>query len=503
MSEVPHYVLYEHAVGYALMKIKEFEDAGLIIQEVDASIADVSKFSGIVKLAAFDPFKNTEAALENANAISEGLAHADLINFLESSLPQKKKKLILGVNDSKLAGSLTEANVGIKLVFGGVVTEILRGVRVHFAHLAKDLPHHSLAKAQLSLGHSYSRGKVKFDVHRVDNMVIQSIALLDQLDKDINLFGMRIREWYSYHYPELFKLVPDQYKYARLAVTILDRNKMHENENLLTEITEILDGDEEKANEVVEAARTSMGMDISDLDLVNIERFASRVASLTEYRQRLHEYIKDRMNSCAPSLSALIGEQVGARLISHAGSLTNLAKYPASTVQILGAEKALFRALKTRSATPKYGLLFHSSFIGRASAKNKGRISRFLANKCTIASRIDCFSEVPVPTFGEFLKGQVEERLKYFETGEVPQKNLDVMVKAQEEAKVVQEKVLKKRKKAAKKAKKILEQAQGEGSETVEKAKKRPAEPTAEEEEVVEKPKKKKKKAKKEDEMEE
>ncbi|PIO65435.1 NOP5NT domain protein [Teladorsagia circumcincta] len=358
MSEVPHYVLYEHAVGYALMKIKEFEDAGLIIQEVDASIADVSKFSGIIKLAAFDPFKNTEAALENANAISEGicnpeyllsgLAHADLINFLESSLPQKKKKLILGVNDSKLAGSLTEANVGIKLVFGGVVTEILRGVRVHFAHLAKDLPHHSLAKAQLSLGHSYSRGKVKFDVHRVDNMVIQSIALLDQLDKDINLFGMRIREWYSYHYPELFKLVPDQYKYAKLAVTILDRNKMHENENLLAEITEILDGDEEKAAEVVEAARTSMGMDIADLDLVNIERFASRVASLTEYRQRLHEYIKDRMNSCAPSLSALIGEQVGARLISHAGSLTNLAKYPASTVQILGAEKALFRALKTR-----------------------------------------------------------------------------------------------------------------------------------------------------------
>ena len=72
------------------------------------------------------------------------------------------------------------------------------------------------------------------------------------------------------------------------------------------------------------------------------------MANLTEYRQELHEYIKERMNSCAPSLSALVGEQVGARLISHAGSLTNLAKYPASTVQILGAEKALFRALKTR-----------------------------------------------------------------------------------------------------------------------------------------------------------
>ncbi|KJH42860.1 snoRNA binding domain protein [Dictyocaulus viviparus] len=500
MSEVPHYVLYEHAVGYVLMKIKEFEDAGLIIDEVDASIADVSKFSSVVKLAAFDPFKNTEAALENANAISEGLAHTDLINFLESSLPKKKKKIILGVNDPRLASSLSEADLDLKLVFGGVVTEILRGIRVHFAHLAKNLPHHSLSKAQLSLGHSYSRGKVKFDVHRVDNMVIQSIALLDQLDKDINLFGMRIREWYSYHFPELFKLVPDQYKYVRLAVAILDRNKMSDNECLLAEIEEILDGDSEKALEVFETARTSMGMDISELDLVNIERFATRVASLTEYRQRLHEYIKDRMNNCAPSLSALIGEQVGARLISHAGSLTNLAKYPASTVQILGAEKALFRALKTRykkvditAATPKYGLLFHSSFIGRASTKNKGRISRFLANKCTIASRIDCFSEVPVSTFGEYLRGQVEERLKYFETGEIPQKNLEVMAKAQEEAQSVQQKVLKKRKKAAKKARKIREETACD-AQAAEKTEKRPLDIAEDDDLTYTKPKKKKKK---------
>jgi RNA processing factor Prp31 len=121
-------------------------------------------------------------------------------------------------------------------------------------------------------------------------------------------------------------------------------------------------------------------------------------------------------------------------LISRAGSLTNLAKFPASTIQILGAEKALFRALKTHTKTPKYGLLFHSTYIGRAVPKNKGRISRFLANKCAIASRIDCFSEVPVATFGEFLKQQVEERLSYFETGNKPRKNLDVMVEAAGEA---------------------------------------------------------------------
>lgn len=121
-------------------------------------------------------------------------------------------------------------------------------------------------------------------------------------------------------------------------------------------------------------------------------------------------------------------------MISRAGSLTNLAKFPASTIQILGAEKALFRALKTRTKTPKYGLLFHSSYIGRAALKNKGRISRFLANKCAIASRIDCFSEIPVSTFGDFLKQQVEERLAFFETGNKPRKNLEVMVEATGEA---------------------------------------------------------------------
>merc|ERR1712183_1168549 len=123
-----------------------------------------------------------------------------------------------------------------------------------------------------------------------------------------------------------------------------------------------------------------------------------------DYRVKLHAYLQSKMFQVAPNLQALIGDLVGARLIAHAGSLTNLAKYPASTVQILGAEKALFRAMKTKGKTPKYGLIFNSSFIGRANAKSKGKISRYLANKCAIASRVDCFSETPTSKFGESLK---------------------------------------------------------------------------------------------------
>lgn len=465
MSEAPHFVLFEHAVGYTLFKVKEFEDIGLILPQVIEAANDLQRFHSVVQVHAFEPFKNTEAALENCNSVSEGLVHADLLNFLESNLPKKKKKILLGVADSKIGASICENIPGLKCTFTGVVPEIIRGIRTHFAYLAKDLPHHSLPKAQLSLGHSYSRSKVKFDIHRVDNMVIQSIGILDQLDKDINLFGMRIREWYAYHYPELFKLVPDLYKYVRCAATIMDRKKM--DDSTVEKLKEILENDE-LVESVIESARTSMGMEISELDLVNIEKFALRVASLAEYRQRLHEYIKNRMDSCAPSLSALIGEQVAARLISHAGSLTNLAKNPASTIQILGAEKSLFRALKTRTNTPKYGLLFHSSFIGRASMKNKGRISRFLANKCSIASRIDCFSEMPVSTYGEHLREQVEARLKYFETGEFPKKNEDVMKEAGDDAQTVRLKVLKRQKKTAKKAKKAKLETAEENTEKME-----------------------------------
>lgn len=171
-----------------------------------------------------------------------------------------------------------------------------------------------------------------------------------------------------------------------------------------------------------------MGQDISESDMDNVTTFASKVVKLADYRKTLHGYLVAKMGIVAPNLATLIGEIVGARLISHAGSLTNLSKYPASTVQILGAEKALFRALKTKGNTPKYGLIYHSSFIGRAGQKNKGRISRFLANKCSIASRIDNFSEAPTTRFGDALKKQVEERLAFYDSGEAPTKNEVAMV---------------------------------------------------------------------------
>ena len=282
----------------------------------------------------------------------------------------------------------------------------------------------SVNRSQLGLGHSFSRSKVKFNPARTDNMVIQAIALLDQLDKDINTFAMRVKEWYSWHFPELKEVVKDNFQFAQCAALIRDKSELAEDKlDALEEIT----GDADMAKAVLKASRASMGMDVSAPDMENIIVFTERMISLAQYRKQLQEYMQLKMSVVAPNLSALIGDQVAARLIAKAGSLTNLAKAPASTVQILGAEKALFRALKTKGNTPKYGLIYHSSFIGRASAKNKGRISRYLANKCSIASRIDSFIEEPTSAYGEQLRDQVEERLKFYDTGDTPRKNIDVM----------------------------------------------------------------------------
>jgi nucleolar protein 56 len=196
----------------------------------------------------------------------------------------------------------------------------------------------------------------------------------------------------------------------------------------LHELAAHVDDDQDLAQAIIDAAKMSMGQDISESDMDNIITFATKVTSLADFRKQIYEYLTDKMSVVAPNLAKLIGEVVAARLISHAGSLTNLSKYPASTVQILGAEKALFRALKTKGNTPKYGLIYHSSFIGRAGAKNKGRISRFLANKCSIASRIDAFSDTPTTVFGEALRNQVEERLDFYANGTAPTKNEVAMV---------------------------------------------------------------------------
>mmetsp|Transcript_1667 Transcript_1667/g.2378 ORF Transcript_1667/g.2378 Transcript_1667/m.2378 type:complete len:558 (+) Transcript_1667:275-1948(+) len=458
------FTLLESAAGYSLFEVVAFEEIGSLLEGTAKSVTDLSLFSRVVKLKAFQPFDNAEEALENANAISEHAMTSTLQTFLEMNLPKmssKKKKsskdFSLGVIDPGLATAISDGIPGISCRSDETVREICRGCRLHLTRFIKGLDESASAQSQLGLGHAYSRGRVKFNPARSDNMIIQSIALLDQMDKDLNTFAMRVREWYSWHFPELKAIVKDNYMFARCAAFIQDKSTLtsttsgqstseqddnnattedsadnHQKEGQGQKVSKIeglveICGDEEMAKSIVTAAKASMGMDCSPVDMINIVNFTQRMVKLAEFRKQLALYLTDKMAIVAPNLSTLLGDTVAARLISKAGSITNLAKAPASTVQILGAEKALFRALKTKGNTPKYGLIYHSTFIGRADAKNKGRISRYLANKCSIATRIDSFADDPTNIYGLKLREQVEERLKFYETGAAPRKNIDVM----------------------------------------------------------------------------
>ncbi|KAI1344377.1 Nop domain-containing protein [Xylariaceae sp. FL0016] len=427
------YLLYESAVGYGLFKVvHQMDGVALNLPEVQKKTSDLSSFGKLLTTVSFAPWRSAADALENITLISEGILPDYLKSNLELNLPQaKKQKIVLGVADKGLGGSIKAAFSGVEVETGDtspVVGELLRGIRMHAAKLLKGLEVGDVERAQLGLGHAYSRSKVKFNVHKNDNHIIRAIATLDNLDKGINLFSQKCREWYGWCFPELFQIVSDNLTYCRLVLFIGDKKTLSDDK--LHELAAILSDDEEKAQEIINKAKISMGREVSAQDMENIEIFAKKVVSLCEYRRTLYSYLVDKIGMVSPNLSALIGEVVAARLIQKAGSLTNLAKYPASTLQILGAEKALFRALKTKSNTPKFGLIYHSTYIGRAGQKDKGRISRYLANKCSMAARIDNFSEKPSKKFGEALRGQVEDRLEFYASGKKPTKNADAMDQA-------------------------------------------------------------------------
>ena len=238
----------------------------------------------------------------------------------------------------------------------------------------------------LGLSHSLSRHKLKFSPDKVDTMIVQAIALLDDLDKELNTYAMRVKEWYGWHFPEMGRIVNDNLAYARVILNMGMRTNAAN-----ADLAEILPEEIETA--VKAAAEVSMGTEITTEDLENIQALAEQVVGFTEYRQQLSSYLSARMTAIAPNLTILVGDLVGARLIAHAGSLMNLAKSPASTIQILGAEKALFRALKTKHDTPKYGLIYHASLIGQATGKNKGKIARMLATKAAIGLRVDALAD--------------------------------------------------------------------------------------------------------------
>jgi len=311
------------------------------------------------------------------------------------------------VADDKI-GRVIKEKLGIQCVKNDTTDELMRGIRGQLANLVSGVGAKDMGAMALGLSHSLSRYKLKFSPDKVDTMIVQAINLLDDLDKEINTYAMRVREWYGWHFPEMGKIVADNQQYAKVALKAGVRSAMQ-----AMDFSGILAEDVEASLKAT--AQVSMGTEISDEDRENIQELCRQVISLGEYRGQLYDYLQNRMTAIAPNLTIMVGELVGARLIAHAGSLMNLAKQPASTVQILGAEKALFRALKTKHDTPKYGLIYHASLIGQAAPKHKGKISRVLAAKTALSVRVDALGDNDTATIGLECREKVEARLRQLE----------------------------------------------------------------------------------------
>ncbi|KAB2071501.1 hypothetical protein ES319_A08G226200v1 [Gossypium barbadense] len=399
-------VLFEIPAGFALFKVL---DEGKLNNVVDLSKEFLAADSArkVVSLKAFSKFENTAEALEAATKLLESTPSKGLRKFLRAHCDGET----LGVADSKLGNAIKE-KLKIDCVHNTYVMELLRGVRTQLTELISGLGAQDLAPMSLGLSHSLSRYKLKFSADKVDTMIVQAIGLLDDLDKELNTYAMRIREWYGWHFPELTRIVQDNIHYAKTVKLMGDRANAAK-----LDFSEILP--EEVETELKEAAVISMGTEVNDLDLMNIKELCDQVLSLSEYRAQLYDYLKSRMNTVAPNLTALVGELVGARLIAHGGSLLNLAKQPGSTVQILGAEKALFRALKTKHSTPKYGLIYHASLVGQAAPKHKGKISRSLAAKAALAIRCDALGDDQDNSMGLENRAKLEARLRALEGKEL------------------------------------------------------------------------------------
>ena len=288
-------------------------------------------------------------------------------------------------NDMGLISYLRNNGINIYIMPSDKIKEISKNklnyfIKAGFAENEQDA-HKQLRKFALD----FSSSKVRRISEKLDLHISQSINALDELDKIINVIGARLREWYGLHFPELDYVIQNIFTYAEIVRLAGNRNNI--NLNMLKNL-----GIESKRVEIIlEAVKRSKGGDILEENVSIIKKLANEVIMQTELRRILANQIEELMEKIAPNLKELLTATVGARLIAKAGSLQKLSIMASSTIQIIGAEKALFRSLKTGAPPPKHGILFQHPILHSAPKWQRGKMARVIASKVAIASRIDLF----------------------------------------------------------------------------------------------------------------
>jgi len=346
--------------------------------------------------------KNAEKIADALGRIQGGEATNEVLELVKR-LQNKGYKTLVFENEAlaKAVRKRTQAKVEVETP--SAAGEMLRknlgkfAVEVGFVEKPEEIR---------DLTHEVSVALTRIEIRKAaekrDLLIAQAIQAIDDLDKTLNLFASRLREWYGLHFPELSRLVDKHEAYLRLVGTIGDRI------DFTSENLEKAGLSSDKIKAIVTAAKTSMGADVSEEDLEKIRSMCRNTLELYRMRSDLESYVDSTMKTVAPNVYSLVGAALGARLIALAGGLGNLAKRPASTIQVLGAEKALFRALKTGARPPKHGVIFQHQDIHSAQRWQRGKIARALAGKLAIAARLDAFAG---EYLGDSLKADFEKRV--------------------------------------------------------------------------------------------
>lgn len=320
--------------------------------------------------------------------------------IIEELLKNGYEKFITGSN--KLASHLKDKyeKAEFEVEFPNPANKKLRR---SIRDIAEDLGIEDVSKLLRDVNILMTREKLRREASERDKIVIETINTIDEFDKTINSLYGRIREWYGIHFPELERHISEDDEYFRLISGLGNRKNFTEEKLLELNISE------EVAENIQKDVKDSIGAEFDELDTEIIQSNVEKIRSLKGARKETAEYLDGLMEQVAPNMSTVVGSLIGARLISLAGGLDDLAKMPSSTIQVLGAEKALFKSLHKGTKPPKHGVIFQYPEIRGSPKSIRGKIARALAGKLTIAARVDAMSGKFV---GDELKEEVEEKIE-------------------------------------------------------------------------------------------
>ena len=306
-------------------------------------------------------------------------------NYISDLIPKLRNYDQVRVNNKNLIEIFQQENIDVKLMSDSRQDEINQNKLDLIIKFGLSDDRDELAGILQKFAINLSSMKVKETSEKLDLHLVQAVNTLDEIDEIINTISTRIREWYGLHFPELDYLLQNIITYANIVRDAGSR------ENITKELLSQLEVPEKKIELIQQAISKSQGGDLTVESSESLKILASEVIKLSELRTNLSTTIENLMEILAPNLKNMLTAIIGARLIAKAGSMLRLAQMPSSTIQIIGAEKALFRALKTGTRPPKHGLIFQHPSVNSAPKWQRGKIARALSSKIAIAVRIDVY----------------------------------------------------------------------------------------------------------------